>query len=63
VAVGTYRNGLHSSVLGLDYSFDCLRAASDPDCRGLPYKTKGLFGWAVAVKKVAVGCELWKKLL
>jgi hypothetical protein len=23
----------------------------------------GLFGWAVAVKKVAVGCELWKKLL
>jgi hypothetical protein len=25
--------------------------------------TKGLFGWAVAVKKVAVGCELWKKLL
>ena len=24
---------------------------------------KGLFGWAVAVKKVAVGCELWKKLL
>jgi hypothetical protein len=26
-------------------------------------KTKGLFGWAVAVKKVAVGCELWKKLL
>jgi hypothetical protein len=29
----------------------------------LPLKTKGLFGWAVAVKKVAVGCELWKKLL
>jgi hypothetical protein len=26
-------------------------------------KTKGLFGWAVAVKKVVVGCELWKKLL
>jgi hypothetical protein len=25
--------------------------------------TKGLFGWAVAVEKVAVGCELWKKLL
>jgi hypothetical protein len=25
--------------------------------------SKGLFGWAVAVKKVAVGCELWKKLL
>jgi hypothetical protein len=25
--------------------------------------TMGLFGWAVAVKKVAVGCELWKKLL
>jgi hypothetical protein len=25
--------------------------------------TKGLFGWAVAVKKVTVGCELWKKLL
>jgi hypothetical protein len=24
---------------------------------------RGLFGWAVAVKKVAVGCELWKKLL
>jgi hypothetical protein len=24
---------------------------------------KGLFGWAVAVKKVVVGCELWKKLL
>ncbi|KAL5667007.1 hypothetical protein ACJX0J_019228, partial [Zea mays] len=23
----------------------------------------GLFGWAVAVEKVAVGCELWKKLL
>jgi hypothetical protein len=23
----------------------------------------GLFGWAVAVKKIAVGCELWKKLL
>jgi hypothetical protein len=38
VAVGTYRNGLHSSVLGLDYAFDCLRAASDPDCPGLPYK-------------------------
>jgi hypothetical protein len=26
-------------------------------------RTRGLFGWAVAVKKVAVGCELWKKLL
>jgi hypothetical protein len=26
-------------------------------------KYKGLFGWAVAVKKVVVGCELWKKLL
>jgi hypothetical protein len=25
--------------------------------------SKGLFGWAVAVEKVAVGCELWKKLL
>jgi hypothetical protein len=25
--------------------------------------TEGLFGWAVAVEKVAVGCELWKKLL
>jgi hypothetical protein len=25
--------------------------------------SQGLFGWAVAVKKVAVGCELWKKLL
>jgi hypothetical protein len=25
--------------------------------------TKGLFGWAVAVKKVVVGCELWKKPL
>jgi hypothetical protein len=25
--------------------------------------TKSLFGWAVAVKKVDVGCELWKKLL
>jgi hypothetical protein len=25
--------------------------------------TWGLFGWAVAVKKVAVSCELWKKLL
>jgi hypothetical protein len=24
---------------------------------------RGLFGWAVAVEKVAVGCELWKKLL
>jgi hypothetical protein len=24
---------------------------------------KGLFGWAVTVKKVAVGCKLWKKLL
>jgi hypothetical protein len=24
---------------------------------------KGLFGWAVAVKKAAVGYELWKKLL
>jgi hypothetical protein len=24
---------------------------------------QGLFGWAVAVKKVDVGCELWKKLL
>jgi hypothetical protein len=24
---------------------------------------KGLFGWTVAVKKVAVGCKLWKKLL
>jgi hypothetical protein len=23
----------------------------------------GLFGWAVAVKKVDVGCELWKKQL
>jgi hypothetical protein len=29
----------------------------------LPESIKGLFGWAVAVKKVAVGCELWKKLL
>jgi hypothetical protein len=27
------------------------------------FKFKGLFGWAVAVKKVDVGCELWKKLL
>jgi hypothetical protein len=27
------------------------------------YLIKGLFGWAVAVKKVVVGCELWKKLL
>jgi hypothetical protein len=27
------------------------------------WATKGLFGWAVAVKKVAVGCELWKKQL
>jgi hypothetical protein len=26
-------------------------------------ETQGLFGWAVTVKKVAVGCELWKKLL
>jgi hypothetical protein len=26
-------------------------------------QTKGLFGWAVAVKKVIVGCELWKNLL
>jgi hypothetical protein len=26
-------------------------------------RTEGLFGWAVAVEKVAVGCELWKKLL
>jgi hypothetical protein len=26
-------------------------------------ETQGLFGWAVAVEKVAVGCELWKKLL
>jgi hypothetical protein len=26
-------------------------------------QTKGLFGWAVAVKKVAVGCELWKKVV
>jgi hypothetical protein len=25
--------------------------------------TKGLFGWAVVVKKVDVSCELWKKLL
>jgi hypothetical protein len=25
--------------------------------------TKGLFGWFVAVKKVDVGCKLWKKLL
>jgi hypothetical protein len=24
---------------------------------------KGLFGWAVAVRKTAVGCELCKKLL
>jgi hypothetical protein len=28
-----------------------------------PQMTEGLFGWTVAVKKVAVGCELWKKLL
>jgi hypothetical protein len=26
-------------------------------------EAKGLFGWAVAVKKVVVGYELWKKLL
>jgi hypothetical protein len=26
-------------------------------------KAKGVFGWAVTVKKVVVGCELWKKLL
>jgi hypothetical protein len=25
-------------------------------------ENKGLFGWAVAVKKVVVDCELWKKL-
>jgi hypothetical protein len=25
--------------------------------------TKRLFGWAVAVKKAVMGCELWKKLL
>jgi hypothetical protein len=24
---------------------------------------KDMFGWAVAVKKVVVGCELWKKLM
>jgi hypothetical protein len=24
---------------------------------------KGVFGWAVALKKAVVGCELWKKLL
>jgi hypothetical protein len=28
-----------------------------------PRSIKGLFGWAVAVEKVAVGCALWKKLL
>jgi hypothetical protein len=25
--------------------------------------TEGLFGWAVAVKKATMGCELWEKLL
>jgi hypothetical protein len=25
--------------------------------------SEGLFGWAVAMKKVVVGCELWKKML
>jgi hypothetical protein len=23
----------------------------------------GVFGWIVAVKKVVVGCELWKKTI
>jgi hypothetical protein len=38
---------------------------SDPThhgSKGLDW-ARGLFGWAVAVEKVAVGCELWKKLL
>jgi hypothetical protein len=34
-----------------------------PQLITLNQRTKGLFGWAVAVEKVAVGCELWKKLL
>jgi hypothetical protein len=38
-------------------------ASNFSGCNGCSSKTKGLFGWAVAVKKVVVCCELWKKLL
>jgi hypothetical protein len=37
------------------------RRREDSPVRGTHHttrKTKGLFGWAVAVKKAAVGCEL-----
>jgi hypothetical protein len=27
------------------------------------YISMGLFGWDMALKKIVVGCELWKKLL
>jgi hypothetical protein len=29
----------------------------------ITYGYLGLFGWTMGVKKVVVGCELWKKLL
>jgi hypothetical protein len=37
--------------------------SSDRDSSWKLCESRGLFGWAVAVEKVAVGCELWKKLL
>jgi hypothetical protein len=36
---------------------------SFPPVHSGDHTIKGLFGWAVAVKKVVVGCELWKNLL
>jgi hypothetical protein len=46
-------------------SMDCFRVqpCTGRDNKKTPFVTKGLFGWTVAVEKVAVGCELWKKLL
>jgi hypothetical protein len=37
----------------------------ETELSGVPNKTiwLGLFGWAMAVEKAAVGFELWKKLL
>jgi hypothetical protein len=53
---------MHEHSLPFSNSSICLIKCNHDDDVSL-LLIKGLFGWAVAVKKVAVGCELWKKLL
>jgi hypothetical protein len=64
------RGAFGFGVLGLGIGVASLRSVLSPgDMHSFIHSqaylemSKGLFGWAVALKKVAVGCELWKKLL